>query len=96
MTTPTTLRIYPGADGDFTFYDDNGVSQQYLRGKATWIRLRWNDHSHTLTLEPGALHNRLTGETIPLATDDPLDGKPVTEMVEKLSPELIHDTTAAR
>jgi alpha-glucosidase/alpha-D-xyloside xylohydrolase len=54
VTTPTTLRIYPGANGDFTLYDDDGISQQYLHGKATWIRLRWNDRTHTLTLEPGA------------------------------------------
>jgi alpha-glucosidase/alpha-D-xyloside xylohydrolase len=54
VTTPTTLRVYPGADGDFTLYDDDGISQQYLHGKATWIRLHWNDHTHTLTLEPGA------------------------------------------
>lgn len=53
VTTPTTLRIYPGANGDFTLYDDDGISQQYLHGKATWIRLRWDDRTHTLTLEPG-------------------------------------------
>jgi alpha-glucosidase (family GH31 glycosyl hydrolase) len=54
VTTPTTLRIYPGADGDFTLYDDDGISQQYLHGKATWIRMRWDDRTHTLTIEPGA------------------------------------------
>jgi alpha-glucosidase/alpha-D-xyloside xylohydrolase len=54
VTTPTTLRIYPGADGDFTLYDDDGSSQQYLHGKATWIRMRWNDDTRTLTLGPGA------------------------------------------
>ena len=53
-TDPTTLRIYPGADGDFTLYDDDGISLDYLRGKATWIRLTWNDAAHTLTLQPGA------------------------------------------
>jgi len=54
VTLPTTLRIYPGANGDFTLYDDDGISQQYLHGKATWIRMRWDDRTHTLTLEPGA------------------------------------------
>lgn len=54
VTEPTTLRIYPGADGSFTLYDDDGISQQYLRGKATWIGMRWDDHTHTLTLRPGA------------------------------------------
>ncbi len=54
VTTPTTLRVYPGADGDFTLYDDDGISEQYLHGKATWIHLHWDDHTHTLTLEPAA------------------------------------------
>lgn len=54
VTTPTTLRIYPGADGDFTLYDDDGISQQYLHGKGIWINMHWNDHTHTLTLQPGA------------------------------------------
>ena len=37
---PTTLRIYRGADGDFTLYEDDGISQDYLRGKGTWTRIR--------------------------------------------------------
>ncbi|HEY4107620.1 TIM-barrel domain-containing protein [Puia sp.] len=54
VTAPTTLRIYPGADGDFTLYDDDGISEDYLRGTATWIRMSWNDATKTLTLQPGA------------------------------------------
>jgi alpha-glucosidase/alpha-D-xyloside xylohydrolase len=50
---PTTLRIYPGADGDFTLYEDDGISLQYLHGKSTRIHLRWNDKTRTLTLQPG-------------------------------------------
>jgi alpha-glucosidase (family GH31 glycosyl hydrolase) len=51
---PTTLRIYPGADGDFTLYEDDGISQEYLTGKATWIHLNWNDKTKTLSLRPDA------------------------------------------
>jgi len=54
VTAPTTLRIYPGADGDFTLYNDDGISQDYLKGKASWIRMTWDDAAHTLTLRPGA------------------------------------------
>ena len=54
VNTPTTLRIYPGADGDFTLYDDDGISQDYLHGEATWIHINWDDAAHTLTLRPGA------------------------------------------
>lgn len=54
VTGPTTLRVYPGADGQFTLYEDDGISQSYLAGQGTWIRMTWNDRAQTLTLEPGA------------------------------------------
>jgi alpha-glucosidase/alpha-D-xyloside xylohydrolase len=50
---PTTLTIYSGADGDFTLYDDDGISQDYLQGKGIWIRMQWNDKARELTLKPG-------------------------------------------
>jgi hypothetical protein len=51
---PTTLRVYPGANGQFTLYDDDGISQEYLAGRGQWIRMAWNDQTRQLTLEPGA------------------------------------------
>jgi alpha-glucosidase (family GH31 glycosyl hydrolase) len=51
---PTILRVYRGADGDFTLYDDDGASLAYLDGAGSWTRLRWNDATRTLTLEPAA------------------------------------------
>ena len=32
VTEPTTLRVYRGANGQFTLYDDDGISQEYLKG----------------------------------------------------------------
>jgi alpha-glucosidase/alpha-D-xyloside xylohydrolase len=54
VTEPTTLRIYRGADGQFVLYDDDGSSQEYLRGRATWTRLTWSDRDSRLSIEPGA------------------------------------------
>ena len=54
ITEPTTLQVYRGADGQFTLYDDDGISQEYLRGAGSWIRMSWNDRAGQLTLEPGA------------------------------------------
>jgi alpha-glucosidase/alpha-D-xyloside xylohydrolase len=54
---PTTLRIFPGADGVFTLYDDDGQGLDYRDGsdtKTVWIRMRWNDRARRLTLEPDA------------------------------------------
>jgi len=61
LKEPTTLRIYPGADGDFTLYEDDGISQQYLHGRATRIHLTWNDKTQILTLRPGAPDNDAAG-----------------------------------
>jgi len=53
VSGPTTLRVFPGRNGDFTLYDDDGISQVYLNGRGNWIRMTWNDTTNTLTLEPG-------------------------------------------
>ncbi len=49
---PTTLNVYPGADGEFVIYDDDGASLDYMKDVATWTRVRWNDRARTLTIEP--------------------------------------------
>lgn len=54
VTSPTTLRVYPGANGQFTLYDDDGESQAYLTGRGQWILVEWNDRARQLTLAPGA------------------------------------------
>lgn len=53
VNEPTTLRIFPGADGQFTFYDDDGVSLDYLKDEQTIINMQWNDAAQTLSLLPG-------------------------------------------
>lgn len=54
VSEPTTLRIYGGADGEYTLYEDDGISQDYLKARGTWTRMTWNDGSKRFTLEPGA------------------------------------------
>jgi alpha-glucosidase (family GH31 glycosyl hydrolase) len=51
---PTTLKVYRGANGEFTLYEDDGISQDYLNGKGSWVHIKWNDRKRELTLEPGA------------------------------------------
>jgi alpha-glucosidase/alpha-D-xyloside xylohydrolase len=51
---PTTLQVYRGADGEYTLYDDDGISQEYMKSRATWTRIVWTDRSRQLTIEPGA------------------------------------------
>ncbi|MCU0979729.1 MAG: DUF5110 domain-containing protein [Pirellulaceae bacterium] len=52
VSEPTELRIYPGANGDYTLYDDDGQSLDYLKTDGSRIRLQWNDAAQTLTIEP--------------------------------------------
>jgi alpha-D-xyloside xylohydrolase len=47
---PVELRVYPGADGDFTLYEDEGDTYNYENGKYATIPLHWNDATHTLTI----------------------------------------------
>jgi alpha-glucosidase (family GH31 glycosyl hydrolase) len=54
VSEPTTLRVYGGADGEFTLYADDGISQEYVAGRGTWIKMTWNDRARRLTLDPGA------------------------------------------
>jgi len=47
---PLTLRIFPGADGDFTLYDDAGDGYGCERGEFTLIPLHWDDSASKLTI----------------------------------------------
>ena len=44
------LRVYPGANGSFTFYEDDGETYAYEQGKYIEIPFTWNDRSRTLTI----------------------------------------------
>ena len=49
---PPTLTVYPGADGSFNFYDDDGISFHHESGDFCLIALNWTDSARTLTLKP--------------------------------------------
>lgn len=44
------LRVYNGADGDFTLYEDAGDGYDYEQGQYTLIPMHWDDASRTLTI----------------------------------------------
>jgi alpha-glucosidase/alpha-D-xyloside xylohydrolase len=49
-TEPLTITVYPGADGSFTLYEDDGQSFAYEHGDFAEISLRWSDATKTLSL----------------------------------------------
>ena len=58
------LRLYPGANGDFTLYEDEGDNYNYEKGQYATIAFHWNDKTRTLTIDerkgnyPGMLTKR--------------------------------------
>lgn len=63
VTEPTTLKVYSGASGEFTMYEDDGNSQKYLQNKGTWTKLSWDDGAKKLTISaapPAGITNEST------------------------------------
>jgi alpha-glucosidase (family GH31 glycosyl hydrolase) len=44
------LQVYPGADGSFSWYEDDGVSFRYEQGEFTRIECDWENSRRRLTL----------------------------------------------
>jgi alpha-D-xyloside xylohydrolase len=46
-----SVRIYPGADADFTLFSDDGTTYAYEKGAGSITRLHWDDTTHQLKHE---------------------------------------------
>jgi alpha-D-xyloside xylohydrolase len=61
---PIELRVYSGADGDFTLYEDENDNYNYEKGVYATITFHWNDAKRQLTIGdrtgsfPGILKDR--------------------------------------
>jgi alpha-D-xyloside xylohydrolase len=47
---PIELRIYPGANGQFTVYEDENDNYNYEKGQSATFTLTWNDKLHQLNI----------------------------------------------
>ncbi len=58
------IRVYPGADGTFTLYEDENDNYNYEKGQYSTIVFHWNDKKRELTIDarkgsfPGMLSQR--------------------------------------
>ena len=43
--------LYPGANGTFTLYEDDGVTRDYEKGQCSRITFQWDDARHKLTID---------------------------------------------
>jgi alpha-glucosidase (family GH31 glycosyl hydrolase) len=66
IEAPLELRVYPGADGTFTLYEDDGRTFDYRKGEWMGIAMAWDDRARRLTLrlEPGSRMLPPTSRTI--------------------------------
>ncbi len=48
---PLTIRVYPGADATFTFYDDERDNYNYENGAFATIEMKWEEEAQVFTLE---------------------------------------------
>lgn len=51
--------VYPGADAEFTLYEDEGDNYNYEKGVYSTITFKWNDRTRTLTV--GAFQGEYPG-----------------------------------
>jgi len=64
VADPIELRVYRGADGAFTLYEDEGDSYRYEKGVYSTIPMAWDEAKQTLTIGerkgqfPGMLKDR--------------------------------------
>ena len=57
---PMTLVVYPGADGESSWYEDDGETFDYRKGESMRVTLSWQDAPRRLTLRL-APRSRLLG-----------------------------------
>lgn len=74
---PIVLWIYAGADGQFTLYEDDGVSYGYEKGAFARIPMRWNDSTRTLSIGAragsfGGMQASRTFQLIVVSKDKPV------------------------
>ncbi|MGE5777518.1 MAG: DUF5110 domain-containing protein, partial [Chloroflexota bacterium] len=81
---PIELWVYPGQDGSFMLYEDEGDNYNYEQGDFATIHLTWNDSSRQLTLDnrqgsyPG-MHASKTFRVV-IAAGKPFD--PLTDGIQ--------------
>ncbi|RYX80232.1 DUF5110 domain-containing protein [bacterium] len=75
---PLEIRVYPGANAQFSLYEDEGDNYDYQKGAFTRIPMSWNDKSKSLTIGkrigsyPGMLTTRNLQIVLPGQAPKPL------------------------
>ena len=67
------IRIYPGANGEFTLYEDERDNYNYEKGQFSEIPFTWNDETQTLSIgkRQGEFNGMLSNRTFRIVLVDP-------------------------
>ena len=78
---PIELRVYTGAYGTFTLYEDEGDSYRYEKGAYATIPMTWNEKNQTLTIghRQGSFTGMLAKRTFHIVWVGPKHGAGATE-----------------
>lgn len=82
------IRVYEGADGEFTLYEDENDNYNYENGKYSTITFKWNDKQKSLTIDdrtgsfPGMVTDRKFN--IVFVSNDKGTGMELTEKYDKI------------
>jgi alpha-D-xyloside xylohydrolase len=104
---PIEVRVYPGANGSFTLYEDAGDSYDYEHGAHATIAFQWNETTRTLTIgkRAGAYEGMLTKRTFRVVLvdqqrggglDDSASARSVAYSGEEVRVKLGHDQAVSR
>jgi len=76
-TEPMEIRVFEGADGEFTLYEDEGDNYNYEKGQYATITFTWNDAKKTLTIadRSGSFAGMLADRKLNLVLVDSTMGK---------------------
>jgi len=59
-----SVRVYPGANGGFTLFEDDGKTYAYEKGGGSITTLTWDEAAHRLTHDGGAASSELDKATV--------------------------------
>lgn len=78
------IRVYPGADGEFTLYEDENDNYNYEKGAYSTIKLEWNDQSKTLTIgkRKGSFNGMIKNRIFNIVLVDKEKGTGVTSAIK--------------
>jgi alpha-D-xyloside xylohydrolase len=81
LPDPLEIRIYPGAGGGFTLYEDEGENYNYENGQFATIEFNWNDAENTLTIgdRKGEFKGMLKNRTFNFVVVQPNNGTGIGE-----------------